>query len=1072
MSDMRLDFPITVGNTAPLIAIAPALDKIDSSGVRASASVDKLSAGMGRLSGAAKTTTSDVYAVSGALSVMEGRMNARAVEQFTVRVLGLGSAFQTLFPLMGAIATFEVFTQMGEHAYKAFVAITEGTAKAKAGFGEIVSQIRLQNDSLAVSNDKLEETIAKLRNKPYNGMKLAIDESIESADRLSESLSRSLSKIYQGLSEQNISRFGGFITGRASTSDIEEKIGGNSGFSGAIGRANDLRFDTQRALAGIKDPKQAKAILDSAMAQERGILGPIKSFLQQEYDKTKPLTQLPSGVNPLFQSLADYNASKAKAEEGRKGALQFGIEGIEQTERASSELYRQFNLKPEEVTAKANSEAAQRAESIRLFHAEQARKASDAGEAANAREMEDKYGPSYRIFATLNKQLGGLGEAHLRLPGGGEERLGGGERALLGAQYTMAAQREFDADRNKAAAGMKLEDLKSYGKRTEYYWKTGIFEPIHRQLEDSTAASEEDIRKYDVGYQQRRSAITGNASHQGRIASLMFDNDPNKATVVAYQQQIQLSKQLADEDQKRVVILRTAADAALTDAERRKLLAEATTQEAKTQADIESSSRKAAQEFQVKQLEIQKKAQDEWRNTVVGGFEAAVSGGGTGLANYARSQGMKIAGTVVGNIADTQYRKGFFNIPGLNANSGIGQMFKHTPLVGGSDDPSMKLGSAADRQMTAADALVRAAQEVKAAASFFSQGGKGSMGMDIGGAPALSIPAPILSSGSVGAVMGSNAFSDGSYLPESGRSDPMASLNAAMGGNQGRSWMTRAAITKDFLSSLVVGKGGGGTQIASSAMSAIKSSVGVANALGADTSAFSDALGYSMIAGAGVLSMVNAFQHNQGSVRGDLQAAGGAASAISGVSKALLTVDRISNFPGLETVLSFLGPVGAAIGPILSIASMLFGDPKAIRQKHINKILATAQFYTPVSLDVTAGFAGGGAIRYNAQGQIQSTDLSPYPTIENPYLDYRHGVYVPGRVLVDFGGSGPGMGPGVGSNSTTSAMPSAAPTATTPLTLQNLNEFHQEITATVTKGIYQGGSGTDHITALRQALGI
>ncbi len=224
-----------------------------------------------------------------------------------------------------------------------------------------------------------------------------------------------------------------------------------------------------------------------------------------------------------------------------------------------------------------------------------------------------------------------------------------------------------------------------------------------------------------------------------------------------------------------------------------------------------------------------------------------------------------------------------------------------------------------------------------------------------------------------------------------------------------------------------------------------------------------------MVAG-GIASAINGLQH--GGIRGDIQGAGGIASAVGGIAQML---------PGLSSALSFLGPIGAIAGPLLSIASMMFGDPKALRQKRINRILADYQFYTPISLDVTAGM-NGGAIRYNAQGQIQSTDQSPYPVVQNPYLDYRpktgflglgptlSPVYVPGRILQNFGGSGPGMGPSITGQTTTAAIPGADLPSNAAMHAMIVDN-HQAVAEALQKAMHMGGSGTDVLHDLRQRLG-
>ena len=54
----------------------------------------------------------DVQAASGAIRAFEGHMSIRAVEQFSTKILGLGGAFQAIFPAVGAVMFIEVLGQM------------------------------------------------------------------------------------------------------------------------------------------------------------------------------------------------------------------------------------------------------------------------------------------------------------------------------------------------------------------------------------------------------------------------------------------------------------------------------------------------------------------------------------------------------------------------------------------------------------------------------------------------------------------------------------------------------------------------------------------------------------------------------------------------------------------------------------------------------------------------------------------------------------------------------------------------------------------------------------------------
>src|SRR5579863_8452905 len=168
----------------------------------------------------------NVQATSGALRVLEGNMtnNLRAAERFVANILGLGPALQTIFPLVGGIALAGLLTELTEKAYKFYTSIRDAGEKAEGAFRGVVAPIRLANDELQVANDRLANDIAKLEGKRENTLKLALDEARVAADKLAESLDKDLENLTKILKEQEISKFSGFITSRASTSgDTKEQ---------------------------------------------------------------------------------------------------------------------------------------------------------------------------------------------------------------------------------------------------------------------------------------------------------------------------------------------------------------------------------------------------------------------------------------------------------------------------------------------------------------------------------------------------------------------------------------------------------------------------------------------------------------------------------------------------------------------------------------------------------------------------------------------------------------------------------------------------------------------------------
>jgi hypothetical protein len=101
----------------------------------------------------AKAVT-DVQAASAAIRGMEGSLSIRAVEQFTTKVLGLGQAFQSIFPLIGAAAAIEVLgrgvEKLGE-MYNAWSPIVQAEEKAL----DVAKKLSSEYDKLERSEQKL-----------------------------------------------------------------------------------------------------------------------------------------------------------------------------------------------------------------------------------------------------------------------------------------------------------------------------------------------------------------------------------------------------------------------------------------------------------------------------------------------------------------------------------------------------------------------------------------------------------------------------------------------------------------------------------------------------------------------------------------------------------------------------------------------------------------------------------------------------------------------------------------------------------------------------------------------------
>src|ERR1700761_177625 len=170
-------------------------------------------------------TVSSMQAASAAIRVLEGGMtgNIRAAERFIGLMPGIGKALQAAFPVVGGIALAGVFVKIGEEAYKAIQAVQKAQQGIDNSFRSLNLSGQTANDTLRVTNDRLENEIAKLQGKPQNNLAIAIDEARVAADKMAESLDRDNSKIRELLS-QNAVPWWAAVLGKAGTSYVSDTV--------------------------------------------------------------------------------------------------------------------------------------------------------------------------------------------------------------------------------------------------------------------------------------------------------------------------------------------------------------------------------------------------------------------------------------------------------------------------------------------------------------------------------------------------------------------------------------------------------------------------------------------------------------------------------------------------------------------------------------------------------------------------------------------------------------------------------------------------------------------------------
>lgn len=226
-------------------------------------------------------SVTSVQAASGALRELNGDFtnNIRAVERFITTIPGVGNALKAVYPAVGGIAVFGVL-------FEAYKRVSEFIAKVQAvpgainkGFSEIHSAAQLANDSLALTNDRLADEIAKLEHRPTNSLQTALDEARESADKLSDSLGKDIAKTNELLQKNNVDIWGKLL-GQGDTAQSTKLV------TDTQGKLDAKRTEYQQTIDYATDhgatPENIQAIKASEMAALQQIYGAAHAAARQQ----------------------------------------------------------------------------------------------------------------------------------------------------------------------------------------------------------------------------------------------------------------------------------------------------------------------------------------------------------------------------------------------------------------------------------------------------------------------------------------------------------------------------------------------------------------------------------------------------------------------------------------------------------------------------------------------------------------------------------------------------------------------------------------------------------------------
>jgi hypothetical protein len=562
-------------------------------------------------------------------------------------------------------------------------------------------------------------------------------------------------------------------------------------------------------------------------------------------------------------------------------------------------------------------------------------------------------------------------------------------------ELRMAQIQRYIREAGAAAGRTANQNEGELSRRSREYRLTSDGTPFGRPLSEVDAENRAEI---STG---RELIGLSNRSQQGFIQRSKSRAGDDVSPNAAYADQIDVAQRLYALDMQNAQLEE--------DAGRRKI------EQARAYYDLVQTEDEARIERENKIAEIGKQQKEETRNFSEGLFGAGMSGQSSAVSNYLRGFGMNLATKAIGNASDailpsfnsifSAGKTGALGTP--DKPSFLGKLAKGTPfdwsaedLKKQSDAASIKLEAAKDQPLiTSQDLLRTSIDTLTATIGGKPPSGTSASGTVVGASAGGSIfgslsrmlgapggTAPFLSSSSTSGTSGLFGGGSGSGLIQDGISIPLSML---AGHSADVSAMADMVATQSIpvaggyslagTSSFGIPNGGGSIASGSTGSTVGKFASGIGQLLGGARYA---------LTGHGLQGVFTGKQDN-GDGTGEAlsglgrvgEAAGLAGGAYAGISGAIsgfgqgggrgITKGLASSLGAASLFDGPLAPFTSAAAGILGIASSLFGDPVAERQKHIDQTLTNQQYIEPNQHNYSYS-AGGGGVDFGANGMMRS----------------------------------------------------------------------------------------------------
>jgi hypothetical protein len=298
-------------------AEAAGLGELGAASEASAVGLEELAAANEAASVASSHSITDIQATSGAIRVFEmnSQGGVRAAENFISSVLGLGGAFQAIFPIVGLIAVVEIISRGAENFEKWHKAVEDAARNIAEAWDKANESITSEIDATQSRVDHLiEQRDHLLGRAPSNGLAIQLDDAADAANRLTKELTASNAQYEKLLQEKGtqINAFSAFLTNQAPTGDTTDALSG-------VGKQLEDKDQGQsrniRAAQASGDPKQVEQANN-----ERNVV------MQQAY--ATAIKTVADSLKVAEKAQTDYAASVKITEKDQEAVGEAGLSAV------------------------------------------------------------------------------------------------------------------------------------------------------------------------------------------------------------------------------------------------------------------------------------------------------------------------------------------------------------------------------------------------------------------------------------------------------------------------------------------------------------------------------------------------------------------------------------------------------------------------------------------------------------------------------------------------------------------------------------------------------------------------